>query len=77
MTARKKQSHTLSSIPFALSLAIAALTAAVTAPATAGTLKVTRFRHSGPYLLHRPVMIDSIGIDRKTYVRQPAQRRKG
>ena len=67
MTARKKQSHTFSSIPFALSLAIAAMLALATVSATAGTLKVTRFRHSGPYLLHRPVMIDSIGIDRKTY----------
>lgn len=67
MRGKKKQNQPFATMRTVRRVAFAALLTALTVPVEAGTVKVTHFRHSGPYLLRKPVMIDTIGIDRKPY----------
>ena len=41
--------------------------AAMTAAAFATDIKVTNFRYTGPMLIHRPVMVDSVGFTGNKY----------
>lgn len=59
--------HHASTALWSKSTALIGLALCALQPMQAATRPVTHFRYSGPFVLQRPVMVDTIGIDRKGY----------
>lgn len=59
--------HHASTALWSKSTAMIGLALCALQPMQAATRPVTHFRYSGPFVLQRPVMVDTIGIDRKGY----------